>query len=516
MSPKGAIAGVPTAVVDWAVDRVAPTRQRRLELVAWVGPIFVYYAITRLPDFQWLQLLAIAGGGVVVARLSLSPGFTAACLVAGFPIAEIVLPLLLRIGVPAPIVRGGALWKEAFVGALVVAAVRHRRRSPHKPDQLDLLAAAFVALVLVYWAFPTALTMGDMLIPAAARDNAARTIALPFIALVAARHAGIDERWRRHLPTAALVSGAILGFGAVVEIVWTAQWGRFLDNVLQVDRYQFLIHSDRYVRQFVTADLTGTGETVHRATSLYGSPLDTAFAFMLPLAVGAHLLAREWHLRTAAAAGLIAAGLALTQTRGALVGGALVCLGATRGWSGVTASRRVRFAVAAAFAALLLLPTVADSSLGRRVAAAFTGEDDGSTDGHIERAQVAFDRVVERPLGQGLGSSGGIAQRYRVRNFLYPENQYLRVGLDLGIPGAVLFIALIVATSRRAHRRASRGTIEAAAAGALVGLAVTGLVLDSFDVVRTVSLLVALGVVTSVGDDDLPTLDRPRTMALHA
>jgi len=437
--------------------------------------------------------------------------------VAGFPIAEIVLPISLRLGAPVPLVRAAGSWKELLVGALVIAAVRHRRQHPVKPDRLDLLAAGFITVLLVYYLFPSWLASTDLLIPDQARNVAARTFAVPVIALVAARHVELSDAWRRRVATAAVFAGVVIGIGAIVEIVSPSQWQRFLHDVLDVNGYQRTIFSNEAERTFIFSDPTQSGETTRRAASIFGSHLDSAFALLLPLAVVLHLLRRRWTTPTVVSAAAIGVGLALTQTRSALLGGVLIVAGALRSRSG-GASNRVRLAVGMALAAVVVLPLVADSALAERVTGAVTGSDQESTPEHTERTRAAFDAVVDNPLGQGLGSSGGVANRFAVRGALLPENHYLQVALDVGVLGSLLFIGLVVFAARSAYQRARQTghLLDAAGASALAATALAGLFLGSFAVITTaIPLLVAVGLATAAIDP--PRRDqRPRRLTTAA
>ncbi|MFL6206825.1 MAG: O-antigen ligase family protein [Acidimicrobiales bacterium] len=483
-----------------------PGHQLVLERLAWLTPLAVLVLVTFLPELRMYQLMAATVGVLLVVALSRRPGVVACVLVVGFPLAEIVLPITLRAGVPTPIVRAAGSWKELLVLTLVLAAVQHRRRHPVRPENLDLLAAAFLALVLLYYLLPTWLASTDLLIPSGARTVAARTFGLPIVAFLAARHVELDDRWRRRVATCALVAGLVVAVGAIVEIMFPSTWERFLHDVLDVDTYQRTIFSNEAGRTFIFSDPTLSGEKTRRAASILGSHLDSAYALLLPLAIALHILRRHVSSRAVVAGALVAVGLALTQTRSALLGAALIALGVLRSGSGGSGNR-VRLALAMALAAVVVLPLVADTALAQRITGAITGTDQESTPEHSERTRAAFDAVVDQPLGQGLGSSGGTANRFKVAGSLLPENHYLHVSLDLGVMGGVLFGAVVVIGARAAHRRARRTDhlLDAAAASALAATALAGLFLDSFSVVTTsVPLFVAVGLATAADASTAP------------
>jgi O-antigen ligase len=476
-----------------------PNQRQLLELGAWLTPLAVLVLGQGLPERRMQQAIAVALGVLLVAALSRRPGAVACALVAGFPIAEIVLPLTLRIGMPAPLVRAAGSWKELLVVALIVAAIRSRRGEAVAFDRLDFLAAGYLLVVGVYYVFPDWLAGTDLIIPAAARDVAARSFALPVVALLAARHAVLDDRWRARVAKAAVVGGLLLGAGAIVEIVTPDLWERFLHDLLDVNAYQQRIFSNEAERTFIFSDPTQSGDQVRRAASLFGSQLHTAFALLLPLAVAMHLLRRRLGWGRVLSAGVIGVGLALTQTRSALLGAVLIVVGALRSTVG-TSSSRVKLALGVALAAVVVLPLASDTALARRITGAITGADQESTPEHSERSRAALDAVIDAPMGRGLGSSGGTANRFGIRGHLLPENHYLLVALSTGVIGGVLFIGVVITAARTARRRASQSSnlLDGAAASALAATALAGLFLDSFAAVTSaVPLLVAVGIATS-------------------
>lgn len=469
----------------------------------WGAPFVVALAVRRYPDTRLLQVVGALVGGALLVALSRRPAGAAVALCGGFPLAAIILPLLYRAGIPDPLVRAAAYWKELLVGALVLAAVAHRRRFPVGIDRLDVLAGVFVAIVAVYWAFPDWLPSGEVVVPNDARHVAARTLAVPVVAFLAARHAGIGAASVGRLVAAALFAGVLLGAGAVVEIVSSERWDRFLDETLQVDQYEQAILGEEAERTAILSEDPGGEGKVRRAGSWFASPLPAAFALLLPLAAAMHRLAAEPRVRIAVAVAFIGAGLALTQTRSAIVGGVLIVLGSLRNRVDARRQRRVALALGLILGFAALFPLVADTALGNRISGAITGEEDESTPLHTERTERAFERSIEQPLGDGLGSSGGIALRYAVPGHLLPENHYLRVALDIGLLGGTVFLALVVSGARRCRRLAARGgpLVAAVAAGALAATTVVGFLLDSFDTITgAIPLFVFVGAALAVAD----------------
>jgi O-antigen ligase len=232
---------------------------------------------------------------------------------------------------------------------------------------------------------------------------------------------------------------------------------------------------------------------VQRASSLMSSPLDAAFTILGPLAVAVHILQRRWSMGALLAAGVLAAGLQETQTRGAFVGAMVMVLVAVLGQRGLLSSQKVRFAAVVFGASVFLVPVVVQSSLGERLGAAISGEDEESADGHWDRVQAAWDAVVAQPLGRGIGSSGAVGERYRVVGHIFPENYFLYAALEEGVVGSLLFIGLLGSAALAIRRRPARDAVDTSAVGVIVAFGVTGLVLDSFATLSAVPVFVLIG-----------------------
>ncbi len=86
-----------------------------------------------------------------------------------------------------------------------------------------------------------------------------------------------------------------------------------------------------------------------------------------------------------------------------------------------------------------------------------------------------IDEINSHPLGAGAGSAGPLSQTREDAPLgsLVPDNGYLLMAVQFGIPGLLLFVATLVLLGVELWRRASRGALVAAAAfGAVVALCV--------------------------------------------
>ena len=69
------------------------------------------------------------------------------------------------------------------------------------------------------------------------------------------------------------------------------------------------------------------------------------------------------------------------------------------------------------------------------------GEAAGSNQARQDQLHVGLPKILAMPLGHGLGEAGN-ALGAVTNDFITIDNYYLTVGLDLGIPGILLFICM--------------------------------------------------------------------------
>lgn len=115
----------------------------------------------------------------------------------------------------------------------------------------------------------------------------------------------------------------------------------------------------------------------------------------------------------------------------------------------------------------------------------------GSTSEHFERSQEAFELVLEKPLGLGLGKTGGVAQRFE-ENPITPENTFLGIALELGWFGGILFLLFCAKLLFELHKN------ESPVFYSLAGILVIALFLHPLeDTPTALSLFLLAGVLNS-------------------
>lgn len=124
-----------------------------------------------------------------------------------------------------------------------------------------------------------------------------------------------------------------------------------------------------------------------------------------------------------------------------------------------------------------LLPAGKAQTLQRRVGSIFSPQGDHAVNarrtGTWPRALAA---IEAHPLGAGAGAAGPLSQAHPAESplgALAPDNGYLLVAVQLGIPGLLLFAALLGQMGRDLRRGARAGSrLAAAGFGALAALSV--------------------------------------------
>jgi probable O-glycosylation ligase (exosortase A-associated) len=235
------------------------------------------------------------------------------------------------------------------------------------------------------------------------------------------------------------------------------------------------------VRNYLTGEVLSTGVAgFTRVTGYVGgsniaaNPNDLALMLnlIIPLAAALVVLSRRTALRLVAGGALLLAVVAVVLT---FSRAGFLALAATTLASIVYLARRGAHARAAALlvAALAVLPLLPDSYVGRLSTIANIAEDvTGSAQGRWRDTKMAAALVARNPLiGAGIGQDMLVMNEERGRDtWRRVHNVYLQYGVDLGLPGMLLFIALLVMCYRAAREAEQRGRRDPALAG-LVPLA---------------------------------------------
>jgi hypothetical protein len=497
-----------------------PLRSQRW---AWGLPVVVA-AVVYLFSASKLQLGigALIAGGVVIL-VARAPAVGLLSLVALLPFQEATLAYLYRTGAPSGLVRALGGWKEAVVAGLVLAGIKGFRESGRSLDALDMLALAYIAVATAYLVAPSLLVLDS----AGARPSlsvrllAWRADTLFVFAFLATRHALLGMAARRRFIKVALIAGAVVAGIGCFEALDTSSWNHFAVYTLGQPRYQAgVLHTTYFPLGMFNVEIKQTiaGHVFTRVGSVFFSPLTLGFYLVLVLGVGIAAASRGrtrlLHLAIALAAGALLA----TITRSAILSGAIVLLlallpdNALR--SRLERSRKVRFAIVALVGLIALAPVVIATGVSHRSSAALSGGAD-ATD-HVSSTTTGLQSLASHPLGLGIGTAPGVGNRFNVSGQLTPENAYLQVGDELGVPELVIFIALLFLVVRRLGRAEAADDDAAPLARGLrlaaIALAVGGLFLHVWlDFGLAITLWGGAGL--AIGTAERQRSDRERTAA---
>lgn len=471
------------------LTRRGPSPAARSALV--IGfPVLAGLLVLAAPDRVDVALAGLLGLGLIVL-VARAPELAVLSLPALLPFQQVLLALLLQLGAPEGAVRGLGFWKEGVAAGLVAAAVVRAREVGGRLDAVDLVALGLVANNVLYRLLPKVFVPQAEVPDVATLNLALRSTSVFLVLFVAARRLDLDGRLRERFARVLLLAGGAVAAIGVVEHLFSDLWNAVAVDVLDIPHYRRAVLDVSVANPLDIRVYTEVaGRHVIRIGSVFFDQLACGLFLVIVLAIALEHLARDHGPRwTGALAPLVGTAIVLTQTRAAVLGAAACILLALRPAPGRDPRSRERVGLAVAAAVVLLLPVAVSTGLATR-ALDTIGAKDRSTQEHQARTSEALRRLVDEPLGSGLGTTSEIARRAGVENPRYTEDYYLEVGGETGVQAMALFVALtiscVVLLQRRTHAAApgsrdpagERGDPTAAAwRGGLVGLGLAALLL---------------------------------------
>jgi hypothetical protein len=372
-------------------------------------------------------------------------------LIVGLALHNLVMSLLWRAGV-----RGGALtvisaWKDVLLLFALVLVVPRIRRPLHLADWLALVFGGFVVLYGILpqsWLGGGATHKGVL--------YAARHDLLPVGAYFLGRGLAMTERERAVCCRLVIWTGAfVAAFGLLdvylVPLSWWRPAGGWFYHQLGLDYFGLSHLPENFVYN------AGGGVVFRRLTSTFLSPLATSY--MLLVALFFVPLRRRWGPPLAL---LLFAGLLWTHTRSALIAlvfGLIVLAVVRRTWRPIAYAAFV-VVVGLAFVKAYdhigprthfthaeLVQQERNAHLHAGVSNDPTAANEASTHEHVSALRAGVRTVLHHPQGFGLGNSGVTASRTHVK-VEAGESTYTELGVDLGLLGALAFIAWSLALAR--------------------------------------------------------------------
>ncbi|MDO8468702.1 MAG: hypothetical protein Q7S29_03010 [Candidatus Peribacter sp.] len=405
-----------------------------------------------------------------------------------------------------------ALWKEAFLAVILCIAVVEVIRS--RRFRMDVLDGLILALLLA-GIFVTAATHRDVKLALLGF----RYDFIPLVAFLVARRVQWSEAFQR------MAFKVLLGIGVIVSAygILTAFLPMRFFLWLGYSPAHSLYFADGPVAAFQQVSDTG----LRRIQSTMSGPNQFGLWLLIPLSVAMVKFSSRKSIsyQLSALSLVVVTALFLTFSRTAWIAAFVMALvtilkSVPRRYLKGVAAGAVLIVVAVAIVASLAFPSIFFRLSSSR--------------GHLTRPLQAMGRMINHPLGEGLGAAGPASNRVsetcvflrpqddpswakttpRLCVFLgstqvqpadhvcrcpfLPENWYLQIGIEMGVLGFLLFVALIVLVLRRLGTReiGNSGNREPGSAMflAFLGISIASLFLHAWEdsaVAYTVWLLSA-------------------------
>jgi len=384
-------------------------------------------------------------------------------LVLGLVLHNAAMAQLWEVGVRGRALDVAAAWKEVLLLLALAAALWGARGVP-KVTLVDLLAACYAGIVIVYALVPQGVLDGE----ATARGEllALRHHLLPVAAYALGRL--VSRLWeeRSRLGAAIVVAAIVVAVAGLVDlaIVSLQAWREsgvpgWYREQLGLDYEGLSGLPENWV--YNTGD---EQNPIRRLVATLLSPLASAYVLVVALL---YVVSRRLTVWWALLAALLYAALLFTHTRaalGALAVGLVVL---------AVAQRRVlpvglaAFSIAAGAAFLVAYPSIGPSTEHTQEELEFLRQNaeeepgtsadplspsESSTASHWRNLRDGVRAVLEHPQGYGLGNAGVVAKRTGV-TIKAGESTYTEVGIDAGLAGMVAFVlwnlVLLVGLLRR-------------------------------------------------------------------
>jgi hypothetical protein len=439
--------------------------------------------------------LEIVLGILLVVYVSRHPEGALNALLIIVPFSIFILAGLFRIGVPHAIVRPLGQWKELLIVGIIVASARRFRASGRRPDAVDWVAIAFVAIGSAYLIVPklfVGTAVGSQL-TLTQRELGWRGDVLYVLLFLAFRHLLLPGETVERIMRRVLVAGSVCAGIGVFEFFFSNLWNKIAVTWFAVPRYLNVVLG---IQPSATFNLYNVNHVGHiaghsyvRVGSVFLDFLGIAFYFAICLGIAAELIARgrarPWVYLSIP---LLGTALLMTQTRAGILAGGVALLVALRPQIGRLTEARIRFGIVLGAVAIVIFPIVLLTHVGAR----FTG-DSASNKSHQNSYRNGISIVEHAPLGRGLATAAGPGQQIsftdktgKSANYVTTESQYLQVGVQLGVLAMadyILLFFLVVRLLHQDHRGADqRGRFASPSAmrNGVIALALGGLVLQPF------------------------------------
>lgn len=422
----------------------------------WLAPLVVFTLIVLEPNHLSTAVEAILGLGVVVLVVQ-HPFRSTMVLLTLLPFETVLFSLVLRIGAPAQAMRGLGFYKEVIIVGLGVAAFRQVRFERPRFDGLDKVAAAYVALGVLYLLLPSLLVGTEVgaHLGFYARELGWRSDIMYVGLFVVFRYLRLSPDQTAALFRRVLIIAVIIAVVGLYEFARPYSFNHFLVKVIQVPSYQArVLHSPFPDPNNLLAFASGSSHLV-RIGSILINYLEPGWYFIIGLALAIELAtrgrSRPWMVASIPVLGIA---LVFNQSRAAILGGVATVLFSLRARIGRSVTTRVRLSSFVGLMLVVGIPVIVLFGLGHR----FVGSHESNT-GHVTKVQAGLHAMGHSPLGRGLATSQGggstAAGKALVSQqaILDPENQWLLIGIQVGVLGLALYASSLILMLRKLRPR---------------------------------------------------------------
>lgn len=477
--PLGVAEGSPAR--SWRSRLAVPRR----EAWVWLVPVVVFAVVWAQTGHLGAIVAALAGVGfVLLVQRRIATAASVLLVVIVFNV--ILASLALRLGLSVSVVKALSFWKEGVVVGALLAV--WRGRPLRRPDGLDIAAAAYVALGTAYLLLPH-LFVGN----AAGSSLSLYERALDwrndvfyigvFVVFRHLRLSGVVLQKILERVLIVVVGVALIG---IFQAIFPNAWNDFAVHTLGVPNYEHVVVGYQPSAAFSLTNVNAYtflhGHSILRVSSVLFDDLAVGFVFAIGLGVAAEMVARRragtW---VYVSLPVVGTALLLTQTRSAILAGAMATAFALRRRAGKGLAGRARLAKVLCALLIVALPVVVVSGALQRFGAA-----PKSNAAHQSAFIAGLDVLRSSPLGRGLGTSAGGAQLLVSQQtggqptVVLTEDQYLQIGSQLGVLGLILYLVVVALTLRRLLTRARDDPLDLAtpamsnvAVGILLGVVFT-------------------------------------------
>lgn len=392
-----------------------------------------------------------------------------------------------QLGVPRWGVRTVGLLPDVAIAALVAVGFTLLWRRRQRLDALDLAVAGLVLLVGVLLAAGVVADPWGRAVPFRLQVLGARALVWGLVLLVALRSVTASPSARERVVRILLWVAGLVAAVAVVEALFPDGWEAIGNGLLGMHDVQRDVYGVAVPQHLVVRTPLG-GRSLPRAGSLLFEYLQLGF-WLLP-AFGAALarFARAPAVGGAALVALLSAGVAASLGRAALGCAVVVFVLVLATRPSVRERRRLGLVggIGAVVGVALAVPTGLLLRLWQTLRGA-----EASLEIHRSATSAAWQVVLERPLGTGLGT-GFAASARTPTEARVAENAYLDVALQGGWPTLGAFVLVVVLLWWSLWRRRPWDDLAVAGVAGVVGLTLGGLVLHTWQMLETSWLVLAL------------------------